>query len=429
MKLQISDNKRFLQSADKAPFFFLGDTAWELFHRLTREEADFYLQTRAAQGFNVIQAVVLAEFDGLRIPNALGEVPLHDLDPTKPNEAYFQHVDYIVDKAESLGLFVGLLPTWGDKWNLAWGVQFGGLEVFTPENAAVYGEWLGRRYAQKPIIWILGGDRAVENATHREIIQAMSQGLTRGDGGAHLQTFHPPGGRSSSEYFHDAAWLDFHMLQTGHASRDVPSYDKIAHDLALQPPKPVLDGEPRYENHPVMGQSWKWNGENWFDERDVRIAAYHAVFAGACGHTYGCHDIWQMFDAQREAVNNARTPWKEALFLPGATQMQHLKTLMESRPYFGRVPDQTLIASEQGEGRHRIQATRDADGFYAFIYIPGGQNVTINASKLNGENLVASWFDPRSGTMQKFDEMSRNEPFAVTPPTDEDWVLVLDVQG
>ena len=61
-RLKVSENGRFLVKQDGSPFFYLGDTAWELFHRLDREEADLYLRDRAAKGSTVIQAVVLAEF-------------------------------------------------------------------------------------------------------------------------------------------------------------------------------------------------------------------------------------------------------------------------------------------------------------------------------------------------------------------------------
>jgi len=69
-QLKVSENHRFLVYADGRPFFWLGDTAWELFHRLNREEADRYLENRARKGFTVIQAVALAELDGHAVPNA-----------------------------------------------------------------------------------------------------------------------------------------------------------------------------------------------------------------------------------------------------------------------------------------------------------------------------------------------------------------------
>ncbi|MBQ4321009.1 MAG: DUF4038 domain-containing protein, partial [Oscillospiraceae bacterium] len=42
---------RYLAWEDGAPFFYLGDTAWELFHRLNREETEHYFAQRARQGF------------------------------------------------------------------------------------------------------------------------------------------------------------------------------------------------------------------------------------------------------------------------------------------------------------------------------------------------------------------------------------------
>src|SRR3954447_13783215 len=142
-RLKVSDNKRFLVTADGKPFFYLGDTAWELFHRLAREEAEAYLKNRAPKGFTHIPAVILAEEDGLHAPNANGDVPLIGDDPAKPNEKYFEHVDFIVKRAGELGLYIGMLPTWGDKWNLG---KRTGPEIFTPENAGSYARWLAMRY-------------------------------------------------------------------------------------------------------------------------------------------------------------------------------------------------------------------------------------------------------------------------------------------
>jgi hypothetical protein len=119
--LKVSANQRYLVDRQDKPFFYLADTAWELFHRLNEKDADVYLSARAEQGFTVIQCVILAECDGLRVPNANGDLPLIDCDPAKPNEPYFKHVDRLVDRMQAKGLVAGLLPTWGDKWNQAWG--------------------------------------------------------------------------------------------------------------------------------------------------------------------------------------------------------------------------------------------------------------------------------------------------------------------
>ncbi|MBV9469818.1 MAG: glycoside hydrolase family 140 protein [Abitibacteriaceae bacterium] len=421
-RLRVSDNKRFLVLENGTPFFYLGDTAWELFHRLDREEADYYLQAKAAQKFTVIQAVILAEYNGLTEPNRYGHVPLKDNDPAQPNEEYFQHVDYVVNRAASLGLYVAMLPTWGDKVNKKWGI---GPEVFTPENARTFGTFLGSRYANQPIIWMLGGDRPVESEQHLAIWRAMAAGLKLGDDGRHLITYHNMGRHSSSDSLHHETWLDFNTCQSGHNFNN-DNYQQIEADYNRTPIKPCLDAEPGYEDHPAA-----FNKDNGFlDQYDVRKFAYWALFAGAHGHTYGCHDIWQFFDpARHESINHARTPWREAVHLPGATQMQYARKLMESRPFLTRIPDQSLLASAAGTGPDHVQATRSSDGSYAFIYCPSGKPVGINMDKLSGETVWASWYDPRQGTTTAIGDFHRAGILQWTPPSSgpgQDWILVLD---
>src|SRR5690348_16556317 len=94
----ISDNHRYLLKNGK-PFYWLGDTGWELFHRLNKEEVSEYFKKRSEQGFTIIQAVVLAELNGLDSANANGDKPLINDDPAKPNEAYFKFVDEVIDMA------------------------------------------------------------------------------------------------------------------------------------------------------------------------------------------------------------------------------------------------------------------------------------------------------------------------------------------
>ncbi|XQQ07863.1 MAG: glycoside hydrolase family 140 protein [Leptolyngbya sp. IPPAS B-1204] len=427
--LRVHANQRFLITADGLPFFYLGDTAWELFHRLNRDEATLYLQDRASKGFTVIQAVVLAELDGLRQPNPEGHQPLQNDDPTRPNEAYFRHVDYIVDQAEALGLYIGMLPTWGDKWNQKWG---NGPEVFTPDNAEIFGAYLGERYRDKPIIWILGGDRNPETELHFAIIRAMAKGLQRGDQGRHLITYHPVGGSNSALWFHQDDWLAFNMFQSGHSEADTPNYEMTEANYGLQPVKPTLDGEPCYEDHPIG-----WNPDNgWFDQFDVRRAAYWSMLAGACGHTYGNHNIWQMWQPGRGPISAARTPWQEALNHPGATQMGYLRRLFESRPYTELVPDQSLIAGEPGEGGEMIRAAIARDSSFAFLYTPMGKPIQVDLTKLKGDSVNASWYDPRQGIATSIDTFRVDEPSASSttfaPTTNgrgQDWVLVLDQAG
>lgn len=433
--LHVSENHRFLVTAEGRPFFWLGDTAWELFHRLNREEADRYLENRAAKGFTVIQAVALAELDGLRDPNPYGHRPLVDNDPAKPavkdgpQNDYWDHVDYIVEKANSLGMYIGFLPTWGDKWNKKWGV---GPEIFTPENAEAYGEWLGTRYRDKALIWILGGDRPIENDQHRAIIRALARGLGRGDGGVHLKTFHPMGGHGSSEWFHEEDWLSFNMRQNGHDTEFTASYAKTLADYQREPVKPVIDGEPIYEDHPVSFQP-KEHGHSI--AADVRRPLYWDLFSGAFGHTYGHHSIWQMWQPGRNPINFPLMPWHEAIHQPGSGQMQFGRHLLESRPFLSRVPDDSVIVPDRvesaipGAGRYRLKATRDREGAYAMVYTPSGRPFRVRMNVLSGANVKAWWFNPRNGQADLIGTFPNQGERRFQPPAPGemlDWVLVLD---
>jgi hypothetical protein len=428
-RLRVSDNKHFLVTADAKPFFWLGDTAWELFHRTTREDADRYLRNRAGLRFTVIQAVALAEMDGLNVSNAYGEIPLRNHDPTQPNEAYFAHVDWIVARANALGLYIGFLPTWGDKWNKKWGT---GPEIFTPANAEQYGEWLGRRYRDAGLIWVLGGDRPIENDTHREIIRAMARGLRRGDGGAHLITLHPTGGQSSSGPFHDDEWLDFNMRQNGHVPEFNGRYELTRADYDRAPTKPVVDGEPIYEDHPVSFDAKKLGHSI---ASDVRRPLYWDLFAGAFGHTYGHHSVWQFWSSPREPVNNPLMPWTQAIEQPGAAQMQHARALLESRPFLTRIPADDVIVDDRvptsvpGAGRYRFVATRDTEGTYSMVYAPIGRRFKVRMASIKGSRVHAWWFNPRDGraaAIGTFPNTGEHEFMPPDPGEMLDWVLVLD---
>jgi len=434
-RLRVSDNRRFLVTESGQPFFWLGDTAWELFHRLNREEAERYLKHRAEHGYTVVQAVALAELDGLNDPNPYGHRPLVDHDPAKPevkdgpDNDYWDHVDWIVKRANELGIYVGFLPTWGDKWNKKWGA---GPEIFTPQNAEAYGEWLGHRYRDAGIVWILGGDRPVESDVHKEITRALARGLRRGDGGAHLMTWHPTGGSGSSQHFHQDDWLDFNMRQNGHAPEFTGRYDQTRADYDRAPVKPVLDGEPIYEDHPV---SFKAKELGHSIASDVRRPLYWNLFTGALGHTYGHHSVWQMWSPGKNPVNNPLMPWSEAIHQPGAAQMRHGRALIESRPFLTRIPDDSIVVTDRvptsvpGAGRYRFAATRDTDGTYAMVYAPIGRSFKVRMDVIQGPEVKAWWFNPRDGSAASIGTFENRGEREFTPPDAGealDWVLVLD---
>ena len=437
-KLKVDPSGHFLVQENGKPFFYLGDTAWELFHRTSREEAIKYLDIRASQSFTVIQAVALAEFDGLTEPNAYGDLPLIKKDPLQPATTrgsnpkradeydYWDHVEYIIDQANQRGMYVGLLPTWG-----RWVTKSRKVDesIFTVASAEQYGKFLGKRFGQKGIIWILGGDRSAAGV--EDIWRAMAKGIAIGVSGREdyskvLMGFHPSGNQTSSTWFHNDQWLDLNMEQNGH---EIPGkrqpWLKVAHDYALEPAKPVIDAEPLYEDHPLAFNS-KENGYSF--DAHVRQYAYWDLFSGACGLAYGNHAVWQFYSPSRVPKNGPLMYWWEAALRPGAVEMQYAKKLMESRPMLSRVPDQTLVVDEL-QGADHIAATR-GDG-YAFIYTAQGRSFTLSLGKgkVSGERVKCRWFNPRSGDYQDAGTFENKGTRRFDPPSQgfgSDWVLAVD---
>ncbi|WP_026954394.1 glycoside hydrolase family 140 protein [Algoriphagus vanfongensis] len=391
--LKISKDSSYLVTGDDQPFFWLGDTAWELIHRLDKHQIDEYLTDRANKGFTVIQTVVLAELDGLNSPNAYGERPLVDNDPNKLNEQYFTLVDYVLQKANELGLYVALLPTWGDKFNKKWGV---GPEIFQKENARDYGKLLAERYLNtNNLIWILGGDRALETDSHFGVIHGMATGIRDVDK-RHLISFHPVGAKKATDFINEE-WLDFDMFQSGHSST-TKEYAYVSESKMLPIKRPVINGEARYENIP--DRFWEEKAYGWLDDSDVRVSAYWTMIAGAAGYTYGCNDIWQMYDVSRIPVINARTGWQAALDLPGSAQMGYMRHLFEKLPWQKMKLNQSLVRNTNLEDESYILSSIDSEKKIVIAYTPVGKPFTIDLQKMVADRLNAYWFNPRSGAVK-----------------------------
>jgi hypothetical protein len=404
----------------------MGDTAWELFSKLTREEATQYLTDRKAKGFTVIQAVALWG------ANVYGQAPLQNNDPAQlylkdgPANDYWDHVDYIVNEAERLGLFIGFLPCWGNRWSSQAGKE---TRIFNSQNAGIYCEWLAKRYSGSPIIWILGGDNGISTDEDRKVIEAMAYGLRKGDGGSHLITFHPRGPGMSSDFLHEAEWLDFNMSQSSHGARDHDNGRFMEHDYDLLPVKPTLDGEPRYERITVGFYNKDRDTTFCFDDYDVRQAAWWAMMAGACGHTYGNNCIWQFWTPGHKGSLWPNAPWTVALNDPGAKQIGYIRSLFEKYDYQKLQPDTDFIVDAPDYGGAKVRGLRAPDGSLAMVYSPRGEPFMLNLGMMKKPKILVSWYNPRTGYLSQLHTPESYAFQTFTPPSsgrENDWVLVLE---
>lgn len=402
-KLMVSSNNRYLQFENGRPFFWLGDTGWLVPQHLDRSEVEYYFNKCRRAGYNMVQIQVM---DAVPSYNIYGQQSLPygwDFSKADPEGvySYWDHLDYIIRKAEQNGFYIGMVAIWGSQ------VQAGNINA---EQAKAYGKFLAERYKNNPnIIWIIGGD--IQGNIHPEVWDALATSIKSIDN-KHLMTFHPRGRYTSAKWWSKASWMDFHTFQSGHrkygqrmGNKDYPIPDSTEEDnwmyvdstWAYKPIKPVLDDEPSYEDIPKGLHDA--NEARWQDY-DVRRYAYWSVFAGSCGHTYGHNAIMQMLKPGYPTgygSDGTVKSWYQALEDPGYNQMQYITDLMLSFPYFERVPDQSIIVGKNGVKYDRLIATRGKD--YMLIYNYNSNVMKIDLRKISGKKKLLWWFNPSDGAI------------------------------
>jgi hypothetical protein len=407
--LKVSENRRYLVDQRRRPFFFHADTAWHLAKRLKREDVEVYLDDRKSRGFT---AILIQSFskEVTPLPNAYGEVPFDKSENIlKPNEAYWRHVDFVIEQAARRGLAVAMAPIW-----IRWGGddKHGWRNHLTDHNARLYGEFVGRRYTRfNNLLWILGGDANPKEKT--EAIRLLAKGI-KAHAPNQLIMVHNAPEHPSARFFGDDDWLDINMA---YSYQEV--YPQILGEWTGKGRvKPILLGESGYEEE----SNDKRGGAPW----RMRRQAYEALLAGAlAGHAFGQKHIWRFDDE-----------WRGALDSPGSRQMTHVKNLFTSRSWHLLEPDHANKLVVDGQGKtgevEYVVAARASDGSFALAYFPTTMTVKLSLATL-GASPKAQWYDPTNGKSQAIAEIApANSPTpSVTPPPknaagDPDWVLVLE---
>jgi hypothetical protein len=394
--VKVSVNGRYFVDQDERPVFWLGTTQWNLFRGFSLEDATYIVERTAGNGFTFAQ-VMLAGPGVPSKPNVYGEMPWIDENPLAPNEAYFRHVDDVIEAARRRNLGISLT---------VYHRHYQGLIV--AENARSYARWLAERYHDAPnVVWSMTPEAW---SYYVPVMRELAAGLRDGDDGSHLVTFKPDPGPHGSSFCHSEPWLDFNSIQTfAWVHRIYPLVDR---DYHLEPVKPVLMAEGAYEEGSEYG----------FDVTPlwVRRQAYYSYLAGA-HHTYGHNDSWRLLPT-----------WREALDAPGATQMGLLRRIFEGlTEWWYLVPDQSvLVRGGQTDGKVLTLAARHKDGKWLLVYCGDEATIAIDAARLAGQESQAFWIDPRTAErLAPVRFANRGERTFMTPAGWEDALLVVESAG
>lgn len=409
--LQVQAGKRYLVDAAGRPFFMQGDAGWSLIAQLSREDADLYLRDRKARGFNtVLVSLIEHRFASNAPANIYGDKPfLVDGDFSTPNEAYFRHADWVLQRACDLGLVVLLTPSY---------LGFGGgadgwyKEMLTNGSQKMrdYGRFVGQRYKGfDNIIWVEGGDYSPPN---KDVVRAVAEGIFETDPGA-VHTVHNSPEDAAFDYWPDEPWLALNNVYTYR-----PVYQAALAQYRKNPATPFFLVESRYED------------EEHADEQRVRMQSYQAILSGASGQVFGNNPMWH-FDGP--GIFPAPVSWKEALDSPATRSMSVLMRFASSIKWWLLEPDagsKLVVAGRGGDWAH-VAAAAAADRSFAVVYMPTSKDVTVDLGQLAGPTTEARWVDPTSGASYTID----GAPFAagkhvfrperLNQAGFTDWILVL----
>ncbi|HZF26868.1 MAG TPA: DUF4038 domain-containing protein [Steroidobacteraceae bacterium] len=440
--LRISANGRFFEHADGTPFLWIGDTVWYGAILSHKADWDYYLGERSAKRFTVVHFNAVAPRNGVaadengevsfsggeRYPGnsryrrylaaTLKYLGLDAVKPLRMNPRFYQRLDERVDAVNAHGLLAAIVLTWGlrpeDSGN-----------ALSEANVVRLVQYLQDRYGANHVVWILTGDNAYAGESGerwRRIGRAAFTDRTHAP-----VTTHPSGMYWPWQSFKDEKWLDFIVYQSGHGD-DAAALSWIhsgAPSLHWQdpPPRPIINLEPPYEGH--LGYQ---SGKPHTDYATRRAIYWSLLNAPTAGVTYGAHGVWSWHTAIGQPPTDhpdsgIAKPWREALSLPGSTQMKYLAEFFGSIPWWQLTPDERLLVRQpygDDPARH-ASASRSESGELAVVYLAAGGTIKLRrellAAKVHGE-----WFDPRTGRRTGIQE-PRGFEFAA--PDQQDWVLLL----
>ena len=403
---------RHLVDAAGNPFLVQGDSAWSLIAQLNREDTQTYLDDRKARGFNTLLISLVEHRFASRAPaNIYGDAPfVRAGDFSTPNEAYFEHADWVLNRARQMGFLILLTPAYlgFDGGAEGWYADLSGASDATLTN---YGRFVGARYGSLGnIVWVHGGDY---DPPQRRVVRLIAAGVAAVDA-IGLATAHGAPETAPGEFWRGEAWLSFDNVYSYNA---IDAQAKAAYQRL--PTRPFILIETAYENeHGTTGKS-------------IRTAAYTALLEGAAGNVFGNNPIWH-FNSPTGPGSNG-TQWKTALGQPGSTSMTRLWSVIGALRWWTLEPATDRVMTSGAAPGGVAALARDRD--FALAYLPSTRTIRVDLGLLAGPSVAATWINPANGTRTGApgSPLAAGASQSLTPPAsgnpDGDWVLLLESQA
>ena len=450
---RLSPGAGYLWHPDGTPFHWIGDTAWNGPMLASPDEWEAFVQTRAAQGFSVVQFVA-TQWRGL--PDGGPDGPAFTCDDdgaiASLNHDFLRRLDARLDALAAHGLVGAPVLLWAHETKE---VDHGDIpqddrpvtqdmsmdDVPIPEviehnpgiflseaDASLLAQHLVSRWHAHPVAFILmgDGDYTADRADRWHRIGRATFGDSPSSDRAPV-VVHPGGMQWVGAEFADEPWVDVIGYQSGHGGgigswRWLQDGPWLA-DTSLNAHQAIINLEACYEDHNRMnvmiGVPPGWTGR--FSDRDVRRALYGSSLVTASGGvTYGAHGVWSWEQGGTRPKGHFQTgetkSWREAMALPGATQVRHLRDHLGTVAWWRLRPAPWVLKwhpGGNGQFTRWVSVARDAASSTTVVYFAGAYAAEIDLDLLTVEDgaLIGEWRNPRDGVV--------SEPFAI----DHAWVV------
>lgn len=375
MALQVSaDHTRLLR--DGEPFFWLADTCWSAFTNISDAEWIEYLDTRAGQGFNVLQINTLPQWDRCgtlldRHPFPLADGMRYDFSVIRPD--YFRHAQEMCRAAVDRGFTLALVVMWCNYVPDTWASHIFDGNIIPEDRVEPIVRTICESFNQFEPVYIVSGDTGFDSEDSVRRYRLVTDLVDRYAPGA-LKAYHIKGRYDGlPQEFGERA--DLYFYQSGHnAAAQAMCHTLANHFSSRTPRRPVVNSEPCYEQ---MGYSHKVYGR--FRRTEVRSALWNSLLAGAdAGITYGAHGVWNWWKPgmPKNPIGGEgflqAMPHEKALRFPGAADYAFAKRFFLERGMPLLQPCQEILP-QYGEF---IRAARTEDE--VFLYVPASAPLMLN---------------------------------------------------
>jgi len=455
--MALSADKTYLvNTITGRPVFITGEAPWSLIAQPSNADVETYLADRASRGYNAVIVNLIEHLyadncsscpDGC--PDYNGACPFTGADFSTPNEAYFAHADYVIQRASTYGIAIFLFNSYlgyssraCNKFNEGWAMA---MESASDATMTAWGVYVGNRYKSFPNVIHVVGDDADPSTCSPSLVGKLNDiatGIASVDP-VHLQSAANAGDLASQDVFTPLSsypWLQISDMYQGTVSQWNRQYTRS--DFL-----PSFSGEYDAENNP--------NGDTPYQ---LRVAHYQGELSGLyLGAFFQNRPIWCFNTASGVAGQSSSQwgrgfcsvatwgAWQNYLSSQGSTDQARLGQLFRSREHWKLVPDINHRVVTTGYGSSSsctnsfppcssLTATaRTSDGQTIIAYIPNGNAAapTVDMTRVTSARHQARcwWFNPSSGVSTLIGSYANSGTQNFRPPDSSDWVLVIDDAG